>query len=423
MPPDHAPLYGPPLDPREVPLPAEPWAWALSLVVGAALLVWGWKRSSLATVTGAAVLLTAPALAMVPVATWGHFPTVDKAGSLTFYKLGAHWASFDTGATATQLIGVSMGHLWVTAALDLALEPFAAMNAQSLLNLVLGWYFAARVCMACGASRDASLVGGMGFGLGLHALRDVNWYTVEKCGQGWLALYVLCLVQAHRRGGGWVHGAGVAYFWAFYYNSYWGVLGALAGGLALLGGSASARRAVGVAALAGLPFLVVQLPALDNASLPAPTAFAERAALDVLTPLAWNRLELWRAVDLVAVGLAAWCLWTERGPAVHEAVRAPSPGAPGVTTPFVALCAAVPALLALGPATPLWTAFSALPGAWRFAKPETFFHLSVLALGVLAARGLDRTKLQPRWVLLAQAALWLWAVRAHPVYPAFSAPG
>ncbi len=418
MPPDHAPLYGPPVDPRELAVFPEPWAWALSLLVGALLLAWGWKRSSLATVLGAVIVLTAPALAMVPVATWGHFPTIDKAGSLSFYKLGAHWASFDTSAEATRLIGVSMGHLWVSAALDTFLAPFAAMNAQALLNLGLGWYFGARVCAAAGSSPGAALVGGMGFGLGLHALRDVNWYTVEKCGQGWLALYVLCLVRAHRVGGRWVAGAGVAYFWAFYYNSYWGVLGALAGGLALAFGNAGSRAAVAASCLGGLPFVILQLPALNNDSLPEPAAFAQRAALDVLTPVAWNRLELWRAVDLAAVALAAVALGAARRPHVE-----PSPGGARVTTPFLVLCVAVPTVLALGPATPLWTAFSALPGMWRFAKPETFFHLAVLALGVLASRGVDRLKLDARAVLSVQAALWLWAVRAHAVYPQFSAAG
>ncbi len=393
---------------------AEPWAYVLSLVVGAILLLWGWRRSRLGFVTGATICLTAPAFAMLPLAVWGHFPTIDKAGSLSFYALGAHWQSWDTTATATRLIGVSMGHLWVTQLFDLVLAPFAAMNAQALLNLVLGWYFAARLAEASGASREASLASGLGFGLGLHALRDINWYTIEKCGQGWLALYALCLLRAHQVGGRWVLGAGLAYGWAFYYNSYWGVVGALLGGVALIFGSHDAFRAVLASALAGVPFVLVQLPSLANDTLPPPEAFAERAALDVLTLTHWNRLEIWRAVDLVAVGLAVASLVPRPG---H------GPGTQRRAWGAVATLLALPSLLAMGPATPLWSAFSSLPGMWRFAKPETFFHIAVLVLGVLAARGIDRLRIDARVVLAVQAALWLALARTHSVYPGFSAPG
>jgi len=409
-------LYGPPVDPREVALAAEPWAHVLSLALGLGLLAWGWKRSRLTFVTGATICLTAPAFAMIPIATWGHFPTIDKAGSLAFYALGAHWSSWDTTATATQLIGVSMGHLWVTRLFDLVLAPFAAMNAQALLNLVLGWYFAARVAEASGASREASLASGLGFGLGLHALRDINWYTIEKCGQGWLALYALCLLRAHQVGGRWVLGAGLAYGWAFYYNSYWGVLGALLGGVAFMFGSHDARRAVLTSALAGLPFVLVQLPSLANDTLPPPGAFAERAALDVLTLTHWNRIELWRGLDLVALACAGLAL-------ARRWASFPRPLTGRRELGAVVVLLVLPTVLAMGPATPLWEVFSALPGMWRFAKPETFLHLAVLAMGVLAAREIDRLRLDARLVLAVQAALWLALARTHSVYPGFSAPG
>ncbi len=393
---------------------AEPWAWAISLLAGGLLLIWGWKRSRLAFVAGTTICLTAPAFAMLPLAVWGHFPTIDKAGSLSFYALGAHWQSWDTSATATRLIGVSMGHLWVTEILDLVFAPFAAMNAQAIINLVLGWYFASRLAEAAGASREASLASGLGFGLGLHALRDINWYTIEKCGQGWLALYALCLLRAHEVGGRWVLAAGLAYGWAFYYNSYWGVLGALLGGVALLFGSPDARRAVLASALAGVPFVLLQMPSLANDTLPLPGAFAERAALDVLTFTHWNRLELWRAVDLAAAVLAVASVVPRPGDVTRSKGRAWG---------AVATLMTFSTLLALGPATPLWSAFTALPGMWRFAKPETFFHLAVLVLGVLAARGIDRLRLDARLVLAVQAALWLALARTHSVYPGFSAPG
>ncbi|MSQ01320.1 MAG: hypothetical protein EXR71_05410 [Myxococcales bacterium] len=417
MTPDH----GPPPDPRELVVPSglvdAPMAWGVCVLVGVALCLVG-RRSRLALAAGVSVLLTAPALGMVPLAVWGAYPTIDKAGSLHFYALGAHLHAFDTTAVATQLIGVSMGHLWVTALFDLVLSPFAANNAQALLNVALGWWLAAALATATGTPARWSLVAAFPMGLGLHTFRDIQWYTIEKSGTWPLTLYVLALVRASQRGGWWIPAAGLAYSWAFFYNAYWGVLGAMVGGAAILAGNRNTRLAVAAAALGGLPFLLLQLPALRNSQLPAPDAFAARAALDVFSPFGdamwppnWNRLELWRALDLVVtVAALASVVAAVRG------WRAPS------SRPTLVLAAgmALAGGLAMGPATPLWAAFASLPGLWRFAKPETFFHLVVLGSVVLAGRCLGKERV-PRWaVVLVQLGLWLLLVRGHPVYPGFS---
>jgi hypothetical protein len=401
-----------------------PGAWLLCAVLGVALL-WLGRRSRLAAAAGGVVLLTAPATGLVARAVWGHYPTIDKAGSLHFYGEGAHWHAFDVTWPSTQLIGMSMGHLWVTALLDLVLPAFGAMNAQALLNLVLGWWLGARLVEATGTPRAWSLVAAFPLGLGLHALRDINWYTIEKSGLWPLTLYALLLVTAHRRGGGSVLAAGAAYAWAFFYNAYWGVLGALVGGAALLVGNPRSRLAVAVSALGALPLVFAQLPALDNAQLPPREAFAERAALDVLAPFGgeglgpnWNRIPLLAALDLpvtvAALAGAALAL---------AALRRPGPRA--WSGPALVLGAVLAALLACGPVTPLWGVFSALPGMWRLAKPETFFHLTVLASCVLAGPVFARLRVPPWTVLVVQVALWLLLVRASTaLYPAFSAwPG
>jgi hypothetical protein len=427
----------------------------LSLAVGATLVALGWRKRWLALwIPGLVVLLTAPALGLSATAIWGHYPTIDKAGSLHFYGLGAHFSCFDLGAEATRLIGVSMGHLWVTQALDAAtawlddrsLPGFAAMNLHGLLNLALGWYVAARLCEEAGAGREAAVVAGFSYGMGLHAFRDLNWYTIEKSGAAWLALYAWALLRAHKRGGGWIFAAAAAYLWAFFYNSYWGVLGAVLAGLALIVGNRHVWLAVGASALAGLPLVWTQIGGLANESLPQPAAFAERAALDVLTlwPPEWNRLELWRALDPVLVFSAAFgaCnAWvgrrrrgtaesaTDAGARPVAAVRDADAGEGGddqhnQATKLRWLTAAILGLtvLALGPGTPLWTAFCALPGMWRFAKPETFFHLVVLGMAVLAATELGRRSNRAvRAAAVVQVALWFALVRMHEVYPAFSA--
>lgn len=424
------PPYGPPPDPSQVLVPSgpldAPMAWAVTVLVGVVLCVAG-RRSSATLVAGLTLLLTAPAFGMIPTAVWGAWPTIDKAGSLHFYGLGAHFHALDTSAPATQLIGVSMGHLWVTALFDVVLTPFAAMNAQALLNVGLGWWVASRLVRAAGADERWSLVAAFPMGLGLHVFRDVTWYTIEKTGTWPLSLYLLVLLRAARGGPAWGALAAAAYAWAFFYNAYWGVLGALAGALLFAGagplGDPTARRlrlAVALSALGGVPFLALQLPALQNAQLPAPAAFAERAALDVFAPLGgdgfppnWNRLELWRALDLVVTGAALVAL-------VHAWGRRAEPAA----RRELALGGAILVVLglALGPATPLWRAFAALPGMWRFAKPETFVHLAVLGSAVLAGRELSRTGWRWWVVLVIQVGLWFALTRTHGVYPLHARP-
>lgn len=422
------PLYGPPTDPAEVAVVASLGAWAISAGAGAALAALGFwlqRRSryfedrydlggSWLVVLGMCILLTMPALGMLGSAVWGHYPTIDKAGSLHFYGLGAHFSALDTSAPATRLIGVSMGHLWLTQGIQWAslgqLPAFVAMNVQGLLNLALAAWVTSRICREFGAGVFPSLLAALPVGLGLHQLRDLNWYTIEKSGTGWLFLFAWWVILADRRAMGWMVAAPLAYAWAFFYNSYWGVVGAVGAGLALPLLSRPGRVAVGLSALAGLPLVLLQLPALNNEQLPAPDAFAERAALDVLSLTEWNRLELWASLDVIAFAAAAVYFWRAVQSRNRQALAA------------VALLV-VPLLLALGPATPAWKLFSALPGMWRFSKPETFFHLVVLGIAVVAA--LAYSKLSVRSLILVaalQLSWWSLLVRTHPVYPGFSQP-
>lgn len=418
------PRYGPPPDPSELAVASDfatvPVAWVLCIAAGLAV-AWFGRRSTLLSVLGLTVALTAPAAALLPTAVWGAWPTIDKTGSLHFFELGAQFHSFDTSAPATQLIGVSMGHLWITWVFATFLPAFAASNLHALLNLALGWWLAGRLAVVTGTPERWAVSAGFPMAMGLHLFRDINWYTIEKSGTWALTLYALLLVQAHRRGGAWIAGAGLGYFLAFYYNSYFGVLGALLGVFALVVGNRNARLAVVASVVGALPFLAVQLPSLQNPALPEPVAFATRAALDVVTlfPPEWNRLELWRAVDgvIVLAALSTVIGALRRCRDADETIATESRMELGLLLALV-----VPALLSLGPATPLWTAFSSLPGMWRFAKPEAFFHLVVLGLVVLAGRGFDRGRWHPRTVLALQVALWIWLVRLHPVYPGFTAP-
>lgn len=355
-------------------------------------------------IVGAVIALTTPAAAYFPTYVWGAFPTIDKAGSLLFYQEGVHWHILDASDPAVRLIGVHLGHLWVTALFDTVLSPFAAMNAHALLNLCLNWYCAFLLLRAVSGDSGAALLLAFPFAMGLHIFRDINWYTIEKSGVYWIPLYAWTLWRARTGTARWIGVAAAVYAAMFLYNAYWGVLGAAIGAAALLSGERRVMLAVGASAFAALPIILQQARLMTGTEIATPAAFAERAALDSVTlwPPLWNRLEAWRALDLIGISLALFGLranWR-----------------------WFAIAAAFGAL-SLGPAFPpfAWiTAF--VPGLWRFAKPEVFFEVTWLAILVAASVTLAGLDLSRRVLATIMIASWILSVRTHPVYPGFTMP-
>jgi hypothetical protein len=178
-----------------------------------------------------------------------------------------------------------------------------------------------------------------------------------------------------------------------------------------------ALACIAATALGMAPFAAWQAVLMHGAHAPGTPAqfLAERAALDIVSivPWAWNRLEGWRAMNLlVLLGAATWTwgelTWRRSGWVIGGAV--------------VALG------LSLGPQlealpNPLYMAlYQAVPGFWRVAKPETFFFVPWL-LAVTACAGVVRTVNLGRRGLAALGLVlllgWAWGVRGHPVYPSF----
>ncbi len=451
-------MYGPPPDPRQVTVPAGladlPEAWLACLLIGALLTALALARRppqalrAMLFIGGQAVILTAPLAWTLERYVYGAFPTLDKEGSLLFYLDGVHERMLlhplqAASDPAARLIGVHTGHLWVTALLDLVASPLGAFNLQALLYPALAWWAAWLLLRdLCGSGRVA-LPLAFAWGMGLHVFRDLNWYTIEKAAIFWLPLFLWALHRAwalDRSKGSrpwlWPGLAGLLFALMSWNNLYLGLVGAAIGAIAapcvlpaLRSTRPAAERraagrlllALGACALMASPLVLMQWALMHGPqSLGDPERFLwERAALDsfTLVPPRWNRLELWRALHPLAVGLAAYGAFTLRG---DPRVR------------FAGLAGGLLFLLSLGPLllpgveNPLYMAVrAAVPGFWRMAKPETFFHGSWLLMCAVASIALARLAPRPRSLALIHAAfvlLWVLLVRGHPVYPGLSQP-
>ena len=444
-------MYGPPPDPREVLARVElidvPGAYLLCLAVAVGLTSLAWLKRlpvavrGLAFCLGQTVLLTSPLLAFLNTTWFGRYPTIDKEGSLLFYLQGVHRtlllhpvAALDDPAAA--LIGVHTGHLWVIALFDLFLTPNGAFNLAALLSPALAWWAAWLLLRDVSGEGRVAMVIAFAWGMGLHVFRDLNWYTIEKAAIFWLALYLWALHRAWRDGGRWPWVAGVLYALMCWMNLYLGMVGAALGGLALAATAWTAWRRPSDEAAAGLRRvlyanlaclglvspLVAQQAALmaHGPALATPEQFLhERAALDsfTLSPPRWNRLEIWRALNLVPLGLAALGLWRSWA---DGRVR------------FAAFAALALFAISLGPelhaglGNPVYMSiWHIVPGFWRVAKPEVFFHGTWLLLCAIASVELVRESPRARgiWTLYAIfVGFWLLMVRSHPAYPPLTMP-
>jgi hypothetical protein len=432
-------MYGPPPDPRQVFAPVEvfdaPWAYGLCLGVGLVLSVAAFSRRPPPSVRaglfilGQTIALTAPLFAFLDTFVYGSFPTIDKAGSLTFYLDGIHIRMLahplqSLTDPAARLIGVHIGHLWVTEAFDLLLSTHGAFNLQGLLYPALGWWCAWLLFREVTGDDRGAILMGFPFGMGLHVFRDLNWYTIEKAAIFWLPLFAWALYRSwkgHPRFG-WY--SALIFALMCWMNLYLGLVGAVLAGLAVVATWAAkdpgrvrlTRTVIGVA-LAALPLGIWQwLLIQGDLTVGGPDRFLwERAALDsfTLSPFLWNRLEVHRALNLIALFLAAWGLVAQRR---DGRVR------------FAVVSGVGFMLLALGPVlwgshvpNPVYMGVRALvPGFWRVAKPEVFFHGTWMLLLGVAALQIARVQWRRRTLGLLYGLFilaWVLMVRTHPAYP------
>ena len=194
-------VYGLP-DPRQV-VPTRPWPGSPSYL-GCALVglvlcgLAAWRRPPRGTRAGCIHPGTGRAAdgataVRAPRRGLRCFPTIDKKGPSCSTWTGstdASWHPLDAAHDpAARLIGVHVGHLWVTEAFDLVLEPLSAFSVQGIVYPAFGWGAASLLLYGLCGNLGVAVVLGMPFGMGLHVFRDLNWYTIEKAAVGWLALF------------------------------------------------------------------------------------------------------------------------------------------------------------------------------------------------------------------------------------------
>jgi len=414
--------------------PLEFW---ITIVFGLAVASLALRRSSPTGLRafffclGHTIVLTAPLFALLEVTVYGDFPTIDKQGSLLFYLDGVHqrltFSPIDSLTDpAAQLIGVHVGHLWMVAALDLFFSPHGAFNGLAILFPALAWWSCALLLREFRISWDWALAIALPFGLGLHVFRDLNWYTIEKAAIFWLPLFMIAIMRAYRQGGRWPIYSGVCFVLMAFTNWYLALVSAL--GLAIVQlimfrDSRLWKTSI-VSALMALPLVALQIALMDGAALSEPEVYLEqRAALDIFSfaEFEWNRLPLWRAVELVAFcyGLISiYRYWA------NPLIR------------LLSIVAFILLLFSVGPniygelPNPVFMAtWHVVPGFWRVAKPEVFFYgtwlltLTCCAYGIAKNKALSTLSKRQRAALYCLSFIWwLIAVRGHESFPGFSTP-
>jgi len=426
-------LYGPPPNANQIAASVSPglfWACLLlGILISSLALLSHWKPATRAAFfcLGQVVMLTTPLALVLPDLVFGDFPTIDKAGSFFYYQSGVHQqflmhpfaALNDCGV---QLIGVHMGHLWITQFFDLFLPDYGPFNAQALLYPALAWWCAALFFQSLGDKWVNAIVLGLPFGLGLHMYRDLNWYTIEKAAIFLLPLFAWAFYRVHTESqekkqpaqnrAHWV--AAACFVLAAFVNWYLAlVIGAGAAMAVVASRSKALLKALAICIVAFLPLLILQLVLVSKGSPATPELFLEeRAALDhfSLVPLRWNRLELLNALHPMAIGLVLWGLLKGRRDGLDR----------------VLLCVALGLFVfSLGPNLPgdvrnpvYMLAWKTIPGFWRVAKPEVFFYGTWLCLLGVASRSWSQRNLA--WAYPLMVLGWIIWVRGHPAYPSYS---
>lgn len=374
----------PPFDPRQIVFETSiiDHAYTIFLALLIALVGHKIQRGKILLFTLATcVVLTTPLLGICTEAVWGAYPTVDKEGSLLFYRDGVHFRLFSFSDPAHRLIGFHLGHLWITQVLDWLVGDIGAFNLHALLNVTLTWYCTYRFLHVLGAHRVWAWLLASQMGFHLHLFRDIQFYTIEKSAVYPILLYWESVIRASKGEKNAPVWMGITFFLASWINVYWGIFCALITPLLLWTYRAEHRetlgKGIGVCVVLGACVgIYQQLLTTSGPPFAYGNQFMERAALDNVSiwPLSWNRLPWYTSVSPLVIFLSGWAWHTNRFHSKYASL--------GIvffilsTGPF--LFQTVP--------NPLYQGLTALPALWRFAKPEAFFFVTFIVILSTAAK-------------------------------------
>lgn len=405
----------PPFDPRQIIIEATVMNHVSTFIVAflIALLAYKVKRGSIFLYTLATcIALTSPMLGLATEAVWGAYPTIDKEGSLLFYRDGVHHRLFSFSDPAHRLIGFHLGHLWISQILDWFVGDIGAFNLQALLNVSLTWYCTYRLLHLLGATRLWAWLLASQMGLHLHLFRDIQFYTIEKSAIYPLLMFWEAFIRAakgEKKAPLWM---GVSFLLASWINLYWGIFCVLMTGPFLWIYRRENRnciiKGIGCCILFGIGIgIYQQLLTISGPPFAHSDQFMKRAALDNVTlwPPSWNRLPWYASISPLIVICTIWAWFNKY-----------------LMRTFIGF-GCLFFILSLGPyileevPNPIYQGLTALPALWRFAKPEAFFFLSFIAILTSLVRINPSKKIA---VMMGLLFLMQWCgIRTHKEYPSY----
>lgn len=405
----------PPFDPRQVEILPSIEHHMISMIAACIFALLAYRFAKVRLILGtlaASIALTTPFLGLSLESVWGAYPTIDKEGSLLFFRDGVHLQLFQFEDPAHRLIGFHLGHLWIAQFFAFFVPDYAAFNIQALLNIVLTWYCCTILLEEVGAKRLWAWLLASQLALHAHLFRDIQFYTIEKSALYGIPLFWFFFLRTQKNAPYSALGLALSFFLSSWINLYWGIFEAfLCCGLLMVHKeqiTPTLKKGLIGCGLMGIGIALYQWKLMHaGPSFSPESSFLERAALDrfSLWPLSWNRLPWFSSLPPLLVGLIIW-----KKNALHKRYI-------GIGLLFF--------LLSLGPyifdglPNPLYMIIARLPGLWRFAKPEAFFFISFLCLlsVLIHVRFERRTHYILALLFLIQ---WIVSVRIQPEYPRFS---
>lgn len=445
---------GPPISNREVLFLPSTIEYGISICIGILFLFIAhrlyqpnrihWRVRILLTL-GTVTIITSPWISTLHKAVIGAYPTIDKEGSLLFFEHGVHHLWFTApeiplNETGLTLIGIHVGHLWITELLHLFVPTFVAFNLQMMLHLgfnVLSVLFWLDGWESIKEKEWQKWVIAIVIGAQLHVFRDIHWYTIEKSALFPLFLFWGVLLRLYKSDGGTqntLHWAWLplCYGFAGLYNFYWAILLPFVSlaytDVQLFNTKSKRLKGLMGCMVIGLLIGWAQLTLQSTEQYFANgSEFQQRASLDIfdVSTLDWNRMGFWKPLNPILVGMGLWVvikkfrefkadIKTDKNDPRSQQIS----HFPISEWTLMLSMGAITTLLSMGPnitatiANPIYIGFQWLPGMWRFAKPEIFL---LIPYAICARIVLEKE--WNKWLWIALSIVYLVGLYLSTAFP------